>query len=94
MKNVTRNEVDSSEIFHYAKKKHGVGWNDANDMFFGNSLEYKSYDDFYIGKFAEYTGIEFKDANYDELDECDKGRYILEEFMIENNITEMRVDNT
>jgi hypothetical protein len=40
--------VDFSEIFYYAKEKHGIEWNSANNLFFRGCLEYKSTCNFYL----------------------------------------------
>lgn len=40
--------VDFSEIFDYAKEKHGIEWNAANNLFFRGCLEYKKTHNFYL----------------------------------------------
>ena len=44
MKSVKQIEFD--EIFYFAEKKYGIGWNPCNDIFFGNALDYGSVSDF------------------------------------------------
>ena len=88
MKKVFRNEVDFPEIFNYAKDKFKVEWNRANNMFFGHSLDYKSYNNFYVGEDHIDTT-----KTFEELSESDKGYYIINQFMIDNKIDEMRVYN-
>ena len=40
--------VGFSEIFHYAKAKHGIFWNPCNDLFFKEGcIEYKGVTSFY-----------------------------------------------
>jgi hypothetical protein len=43
-----KNVVSFSEIFYFAKEEFNVSWNDANDLFFGNILRYKGYNDIWI----------------------------------------------
>ena len=91
MKKVTRNEVDFSEIFEFADKKFGIDWNRANDMFFNNSLDYKFYNEYSLGEPLDYID---KNKPYEELEESDKGYFIINEFMKEKNIDSVWVDNT
>ncbi len=90
MKKLKINKIDFSEIFNFAKKKYKVEWNRANDMFFGHSLDYKSYNEFELGQPLEY--IE-KDKSFEELSESDKGYFIINEFMKDNNIDSIFIDN-
>ena len=46
-----------SPIFSYAEKYYGIGWNECNDVFFGNSLEYGRHTTVYPGDWAAYTGF-------------------------------------
>ena len=89
MKKVTRNEVDFSEIFDYADEKFGIDWDRANDMFFGNSLDYKSHNEFHGGTTAYYNSKK----SFEELDEDDKGYYIINQFMLDNNLDNLWIDN-
>ena len=94
MKRVTRTEVDFSEIFNYAEKKFKVSWNRANDMFFGHSLDYKSFNEFTQGDVLSYIFADENDTKpYEELNEDDKGYFIINQFMIDNDIDEMFVNN-
>lgn len=105
MKKVTRNEVDFAEIFFYAEEKFGVDWNRANDMFFDNSLKYKSHNEFVRGELGIHIELtkeqeeafdkgETPKIDFHELSEEDKGYYIIEQFMIDNDIDDLYVDNT
>lgn len=91
MKRVTRNEVYFSEIFYYARDKFNVDWNRANDMFFDNSLNYQSYNTYELNEPLEY--IE-EDKPFEELSEEDKGYYIINQFMIDNNVNSIWIDNS
>ena len=44
------------EIFNYAGTKYGIGWNDANDVFFNNAFRYGKKDSFYVNDWAGYIG--------------------------------------
>ena len=91
MKRVTRNEVDFSEIFFYAEKKFKVHWNRANDMFFDNCLDYKSFNEYSIEEINERVDTNIP---FEELSEEDKGYYIIKQFMIDNNIEDIWIDNS
>ncbi len=84
-----KKRVDFSEIFHYAEEKFNVDWNRANDMFFNNSLNYKSFNEFFDGTSEYYDG----EKKFIELDESDKGYYIINQYMKDNDIDELFVDN-
>lgn len=90
MKKVTRNEVDFSEIFYYAEAKFNIDWNRANDMFFHNSLDYKSHNEYELNEPLEYID---KDKPFEELSEADKGYYIINQFMVDNNVNSIWIDN-
>ena len=90
MKKVTKNEVDFSEIFDYAKEKYQVGWNRANDMFFNNSLEYKSFNEYSLGEPLEMID---ESKTFDLLEEHEKGYFIINQFMIDNKIRNIFIDN-
>ncbi len=49
---------DFADIFHYAEKKYNIGWNECNDVFFGNSLEYLRHSTVYPSDWADYIGID------------------------------------
>jgi len=89
MNKYTINKVDFGDIFNYAKEKFGIEWNPANDMFFHGSLEYKSYNEYDLGEPLEYI----EDKPYEELSITDKGYYIINQFMIDNNVDSIFIDN-
>lgn len=90
MKQVTRNEIDFSEIFNFAEEKFGVDWNRANDMFFGSSLEYQSFNEYSLDEPLEYI----PELPFEDLEETDKGYYIINEFMKDKKVNSIWVDNT
>lgn len=89
MKKRKINEVDFSQIFNYATEKFKINWNPCNDMFFNNSLDYKSYNEYSLGEPLEYI----EDKPYEELSFTEKGYYIINQFMIDNKIDNIFIDN-
>lgn len=53
-----RQVYNFSPIFKYAEKHYEIGWNQANDIFFGNVLEYGKYTDVYPFDWASYIDQE------------------------------------
>ena len=47
--------IDFSDIFKHAEEHFNIGWNKANDVFFGNALEYGTVCDVYPGDGKAYT---------------------------------------
>ena len=78
---------DFADIFHYADKYYGIGWNSCNDVFFGNSLEYGRHSTVYPKDWTAY--VSFSDvvlkplaSNYtrlevESMDDSDKSYVIL-----------------
>jgi len=106
MRKVSRNEVDFSEIFYFADEKFGISWNHANDVFFNNSLDYKSHNEFNlneplerledgekIANMTESEKAEWIKNEFPKLSDDDKGYFIINEFMIANNVDNIWVDN-
>jgi hypothetical protein len=97
IKKVSRVEVDFSDIFEFAERDPwGIGWNEANDVFFNNTLDYKRYNDFYKGD-LEYDLEERQKKEKGEESGYERDRRIGQEvilaFMKENNLDEIRVMN-
>lgn len=90
MRKVSFTQVDFSEIFYYAEEKFDIGWNACNDLFFNKSLTYKSYDEF-EGGCEEYYDPSIP---FEQLNDRDKGYFIINQFMKENNIEKLLVKNT
>ena len=80
-----------SDIFDYAEKEFSIGWNAANDMFFNNSLNYKSFNEYDINEITEYF---LQDVGFSELSVEAQGYFIIHQFMQDNNIREILIDNT
>jgi hypothetical protein len=49
---------DFSDIFHYAEKHYGISWNECNDVFFNNSLEYQRHTTVYPNDWKGYVDLE------------------------------------
>ena len=104
MKTVTVNKVNFSEIFHYAEKEYGIGWNPCNDLFFKEGvLTYRNVDTIYFDErvldcfypqditkedFAKLTKEEILEFKGNKLAWC-----IIGKFMLDNNVDEIEVDN-
>lgn len=103
MKRVTRNEVDFSDLFHFAEEISGVSWNNANDLFFDEGMvPYKGSRDFYRGEIkadleADGSGL----VPPTEVDN-EQGRgwfrnastlayQIIYQYMLKHKVKEMRV---
>ncbi len=89
-----------SEIFHYAEKEFGIGWNPCNDLFFDNALDYKSYNEFHVGDILLYLELDDDNGNRNlskeeimELDDYEKSHAIIHHFMVANDIDEIFIEN-
>ena len=87
------NKVGFAEIFQYAKEKFNIHWNPANDMFFRTEiLTFRSMDDielWYLEERLQKHGEE----EFDKLPLNLKAFYILRQFMIDNDVEELQIDN-
>ncbi len=92
--------VDFSDIFNFATKHYGIGWNECNDVFFGNSLEYGKHTTAYPSDWPEYIDlkIELKDKASDytkeeveQMSDVDKSYVILSAYFESLNISESEV---
>jgi len=90
----TVKQIGFSEIFHYAEK-YGIGWNEANDVFFNNVLEYGSVTDLYGGDdWAGYTdmwkdhkpALEYTVEEVQAMSTNDQARVIIGAYLNEHNI--------
>jgi len=82
----SRKIFDFGEIFHFAEKNYGIGWNPCNRVFFGNSLEYGKHTTVYPGEWGAYINlnIELKEKASDytreeveKMNDIDKSYIIL-----------------
>jgi hypothetical protein len=53
----TQKVIDFSDIFTYADTMYGISWNECNNVFFGNSLEYGQHCTVYPKDWAAYVGF-------------------------------------
>jgi hypothetical protein len=91
MKKITRNEVDFSEIFNFAKEHYGIEWNACNDLFFDTILDYKRYNDFEVDELtAELVDVEPPTTFTGDVR---KAMEIILDFMKKNEVKSMRVMN-
>lgn len=84
----TKIVVDYDEIFCYAKEKHNIEWNDCCDMFHRKSI---LCDD--EGKNRTIYLEELRDYSNKKDPIKIKGWEIVKEYMEENKLKEMYVDN-
>ena len=98
----TVKQIDFDEIFHYAERKYGIHWNNANDIFFNSVLKYGSVTTVYGGDDClGYTSMYDEDKNsldytveeVQAMNDNDKGYLIVAAYLSENNIKgEIQVD--
>ncbi len=86
---------DFADIFRFAGKKFDIGWNQANDVFFGNSLDYGSVTDIYPKDWRGYVSFDesAKDKASDytkeevkEMNNYDKSYVVLAAYFEAQNI--------
>ncbi len=86
MKKGKKKRINFSDLFEYAEKKFDVDWNRANDMFFNNSLDYKSYNEFFGGTTEFYEKDLKNPSKFEDLSESDKGYFIINQYMKDNKV--------
>lgn len=88
------------KIFNFADKKYGIGWNECNDVFFGNSLDYGKHSTVYPHDWKAYVSLyedfskEASDYTNDEIKEMsniDKSYVILSAYFESLGITDDEV---
>jgi site-specific DNA-adenine methylase len=84
-------KTDFSEIFNYANDEFNIEWNPANDVFFGNSLDYKSYNEYTQSDLLECCTTDpdkhsFTKSEINKMTNNDKSFAIILHFMQANNI--------
>ena len=104
MKRCTRPEAGYDEIFEFAMEKFGIGWNDANDVFFASDvIRYRNITDVYLDTLeANLPYLEKEVANVDKkvVSEGSRKRSqrtlqatkVLIAFMKKHKVKYMRVD--
>ena len=103
MKKITRNEVNFSEFFEFAKEISGVSWNNSNDLFFDEGIiPYKGHADFYREEAKESLEDDSQELVPPTKVDNSKGRdwfrnnatlayQIIYQFMLKHEVEEMRV---
>jgi hypothetical protein len=91
---------DFADIFRYAEKHYGILWNAANDVFFGNSLDYGSHTTWYPGDYGGYIdqdillpakASDFTKEQVLAMTPCDQSYVILDAYFESLNITDREV---
>lgn len=88
--------VDFSDIFWFAEKPpHKVDWNKCNDIFFGDLLDYKSYNTLYLSDLEHNLKYdkEHPKSKYSYTEDQKKARLIMIDFMKAEGLTMMMVLN-
>jgi hypothetical protein len=84
---VTRNEIDTSELFAYAEKNFGLDWNTCCDVFHRSQFLGEGFTDLYLSELEEYLE-RYKDCEC--LPNYNKAVEITIACMKEHKVTEMR----
>jgi hypothetical protein len=88
------------QIFYFAEKKYGIGWNECNDVFFGNSLDYGKHSTVYPHDWSAYIDLEIiakdKASDYSKneieaMSNIDKSYIILSAYFESLDITDDEV---
>lgn len=69
--------ITFDDVFYYADEHFGVGWDDANDLFFGNAFEYNQIDHVEIEE--HYLELSVDEIN--SLSPHEKANAILSKFL-------------
>ncbi len=90
--------TDFSEIFNYAERVFGIGWNPCNDLFFNdNALTYKSYNEYNVDEilenFAEGEQDTFTKEEILNMSDKEKSYAIIHHFMVANDIDDIFIGN-
>ena len=89
-------KLDFSDLFNWVTENYGIEWNECNDVFFGNSLTFGSYDEVCCGDGISYTDIydigkESWDLTKEEvmaLSPSDRGYVLIDIYLKEKGIEE------
>lgn len=90
MKKIKTTMIDTYELFKFAEKQFGIGWNPCNDLFFRSEVvKYENYTEFELDEPLEYISSEgdSKDYTGDDL-----AYWIINEFMIQNNLKSILIN--
>ena len=91
-------KTDFCEIFNYAEREFGIGWNPCNDLFFNdNALTYKSYNEYNVDEilenFAEGEQEIFTKEEIHNMSDTKKTYAIIHHFMVANDIDDIFIGN-
>ena len=94
-------KTDFSDIFNYTTAKYDIGWNECNDIFFDNLLDYKSYNEYdkddlagmvYKGEIKDYTVEDVEEANAAN-EYTTVAAVAIYNYMEDNNINDIFIDS-
>jgi len=90
------------EIFYFAEKEYGIGWNAANEVFFRSALTYGSYDEYNVDETIAYCNISLEEGKTIEnitkeeilaASERDQGYLIIGKYMLAKGLKEIFIDS-
>ena len=97
----TMKVFDFDDIFRWADKEYDISWNRANDVFFGNSLEYQRHTTVYPADWKAYISFDYLEAKEKASDytkeevaamtDLDKSYVILSAYFENLNVTDSEV---
>jgi len=92
---------DFADVFKFAEDNYGIGWNESNNVFFGNSLDYQRHTSVYPGDWGGYVSFEddyIKDKASEytkeevaKMSDVDKSYVVLEAYLESLGITDDEV---
>ncbi len=110
MRTITKNEADFDELFRFAEKRFGIGWNDCCSLFHrSNVLNYHSHTEFWLCDIIQQTQMyydkgenvvmpsieEMSDEEIKSAEhEKDKAYLIIGKFMIEHSVDKVFILGT
>ena len=97
---ITRKIFDFSDIFFFATKVYGISWNECNDVFFNNSLEYLRHTTVYPADWSGYVSFmktskekasDYTKEEVKRMSNVDKSYVVLSAYFESLNITDEEV---
>lgn len=84
-------QVPFDDIFYFAEKEYGIGWNPCNDLFFNHVFDYGQVSS------VEYNGRDYSEGavSLEELDgmsTTQKADAILSHFLFVNGLTSGNIE--
>jgi len=90
-----------SDIFNFATNEYDIGWNECNDVFFNNSLEYQRHSTVYPADWKAYISFDYLEAKdkasdytkdeVKQMTDLDKSYVILSAYFESLNIKDSEV---